>query len=835
MPHLTQSFAEEKQDELTMSALQMTLKDLLAHYMGTNEGIINMLEHYFDMNRKDAERSLELYRRFCWQTEKVVAFLDAARRKSYMLRSVIPSLNHAPLSLAGALEEYLNDPDFEENRSDFLRNRGKPREAKSTDSKSAVDAPQPNNDNKASENQRAEPAPAAPKANSSQKALQDFFEALEQPTSTPFQAAYSSFAGFNAQPDWFSTPSSAGFGMAPQATGINPFQPFPAAQPFVQPHPTGLNPFQQAPMQPVFPGASPAPAPLAPQHTMATTPFESIFGQLSLNSNSQPNQPGSQPPAAQQVGVQQQPIGVSFAPPANQPLGGPSYPTPFAQPDSGSASGTASQPLDPQRTAQPFAQPSHPWDRETNPTRPTAPAAPSSGPKLSFSEPPKSSSSSTNTPRIKPQKTGSMNPFSIPSDFEEPEPVVQQPKQPSLNELAMQSWFEKQPTVEEPKSMEQPSHDKPIAPPNTGFMSTIASEFARPNANAAPQNVHIEKRSATQPMGETTHGPHSLALGQVGASVLPSTQAPGQALHSQPTGTLRQQASSPFNNTGIPPPSGLGTNLESQRDLGMLPSTGLSPRNSLRSQSLSLGAQSTGARAPTSGLGSQPTGLGLHAGTGSQTGLGWQTGLSSQTNLGTHSTGLLTKSPFTRSNLGPQPTGLGSQSGLGSQTGLGSQPTGLGATTGFTGLSSNDASMQPNSPFSSRIGGGSFSSPSGSQLTRNNTSASLFTPSHPKSAGLGISSQSPGTNSPFAIGAGLASQTTGSFHSFSSPTLSPNLPNPHSPSQALQGQPTGLAGIKPFQPTSSFGHSLVSGNAPPPQPSPQSPQAQVPTQDLLQF
>ena len=95
----------------------MTLKDLLAFYMGMNEGVINMLEHYFEMSKSDAERSLELYRRFCFQTENVVAFLNSAKRHSHQLRSSIPHLKHAPLSLANALEEYLHETDFSKHEA----------------------------------------------------------------------------------------------------------------------------------------------------------------------------------------------------------------------------------------------------------------------------------------------------------------------------------------------------------------------------------------------------------------------------------------------------------------------------------------------------------------------------------------------------------------------------------------------------------------------------------------------------------------------------------------------------------------------------------------------
>lgn len=101
----------------------MTLKDLLALYTAVNEGIINMLEHYFEMSKQDATRALELYKRFVRQTETVVAYLSAARRAASSININIPNLKHAPTSLAGALEEYLNDENFEENRITYKENR----------------------------------------------------------------------------------------------------------------------------------------------------------------------------------------------------------------------------------------------------------------------------------------------------------------------------------------------------------------------------------------------------------------------------------------------------------------------------------------------------------------------------------------------------------------------------------------------------------------------------------------------------------------------------------------------------------------------------------------
>ena len=170
-------FSEDLRDEVSEAALQMTLKDLLAYYMAMNEGIINMLEHYFEMSKADAERSLELYRRFCFQTENVLAFLNAAKRYSYQLRSVIPNLKHAPLSLATALEEYLHETDFSKHEAG---SRSKASTAEGVkESKTDASSEEPNSTTDKPATEKSSPQKASTMAgmnqtsSSSKKALQD--------------------------------------------------------------------------------------------------------------------------------------------------------------------------------------------------------------------------------------------------------------------------------------------------------------------------------------------------------------------------------------------------------------------------------------------------------------------------------------------------------------------------------------------------------------------------------------------------------------------------------------------------------------------------------------
>lgn len=79
-----------------------------------------LTEHYFEMSKYDAERALEIYKTFARQTNQVVEYLSIARTYENSTRLEIPKLKHAPTGLTSSLEEYLNDPDFENNRRQYL-------------------------------------------------------------------------------------------------------------------------------------------------------------------------------------------------------------------------------------------------------------------------------------------------------------------------------------------------------------------------------------------------------------------------------------------------------------------------------------------------------------------------------------------------------------------------------------------------------------------------------------------------------------------------------------------------------------------------------------------
>lgn len=172
------------------------------------------------MSRPDAERALNIYKQFAKQTDQVVQYLSLARQYQNSTRLEVPKLKHAPTTLTTSLEEYLNDPDFEINRRQYLAQQ----EAKRRGSIIAPSKQEASAMQQVPKTATSFPPPPGPPPGHLPKGpapdLIDFFESIEQ----------------NQQP------------MAQPSTATQPFSAgYPQAQQYVQPpfiaQPSGYNSF----------------------------------------------------------------------------------------------------------------------------------------------------------------------------------------------------------------------------------------------------------------------------------------------------------------------------------------------------------------------------------------------------------------------------------------------------------------------------------------------------------------------------------------------------------------------------------------------------------------
>lgn len=130
------------------------------------------------MSRPDAERALNIYKTFGAQTAQVVQYLSLARQYESSTRLEVPKLKHAPTTLTSSLEDYLNDPDFEINRRQYLAQQEAKRTGKPV---ASTTAPTPF-DRPAAVKQAAAPVsqPASSQPKGPAPDLIDFFESIEQ-------------------------------------------------------------------------------------------------------------------------------------------------------------------------------------------------------------------------------------------------------------------------------------------------------------------------------------------------------------------------------------------------------------------------------------------------------------------------------------------------------------------------------------------------------------------------------------------------------------------------------------------------------------------------------
>lgn len=98
-----------KSSELTNGVINcafvLLFKDLIRLFACYNDGIINLLEKYFDMNKKNCKEGLDIYRKFITRMDRVSDFLKVAEDVGFD-KNDIPDLSKAPNSLLDALENH---------------------------------------------------------------------------------------------------------------------------------------------------------------------------------------------------------------------------------------------------------------------------------------------------------------------------------------------------------------------------------------------------------------------------------------------------------------------------------------------------------------------------------------------------------------------------------------------------------------------------------------------------------------------------------------------------------------------------------------------------------
>ncbi|XP_076373839.1 phosphatidylinositol-binding clathrin assembly protein-like isoform X10 [Tachypleus tridentatus] len=88
------------------SCFMLLFRDLIRLFACYNDGIINLLEKFFDMNKKHCREALDVYKKFLIRMDRVAEFLKVAENVG-VDKGDIPDLTKAPGSLLEALEQHL--------------------------------------------------------------------------------------------------------------------------------------------------------------------------------------------------------------------------------------------------------------------------------------------------------------------------------------------------------------------------------------------------------------------------------------------------------------------------------------------------------------------------------------------------------------------------------------------------------------------------------------------------------------------------------------------------------------------------------------------------------
>ncbi|XP_042864905.1 phosphatidylinositol-binding clathrin assembly protein LAP-like isoform X11 [Penaeus japonicus] len=95
--------ANELTNGVINSAFMLLFRDLIRLFACYNDGIINLLEKYFEMNKKQARDALDCYKKFLIRMDRVSEFLKVAEAVG-MDKSEIPDLKQASRSDSGLSE-----------------------------------------------------------------------------------------------------------------------------------------------------------------------------------------------------------------------------------------------------------------------------------------------------------------------------------------------------------------------------------------------------------------------------------------------------------------------------------------------------------------------------------------------------------------------------------------------------------------------------------------------------------------------------------------------------------------------------------------------------------
>lgn len=98
--------ADELNNSIMTASFTLLFHDAIQLFASYNDGIINLFEKYFDLNKKMCREAFEAYKKFLACTDRVAEFLKVAEAVN-LNSGDLPDLKRAPSSLLDAFEQHL--------------------------------------------------------------------------------------------------------------------------------------------------------------------------------------------------------------------------------------------------------------------------------------------------------------------------------------------------------------------------------------------------------------------------------------------------------------------------------------------------------------------------------------------------------------------------------------------------------------------------------------------------------------------------------------------------------------------------------------------------------
>ncbi|MBA0648692.1 hypothetical protein Goklo_016370 [Gossypium klotzschianum] len=151
-------------------ALALVLKESFKIYCAINDGIINLVDKFFEMPRHEAVNALDVYKRAGQQANSLSDFYEVCKGLELARNFQFPVLREPPQSFLATMEEYIREAPrvVSVPTEPLLQLTYRPEEGPSEDTKLPNDEPEPSapaDDNAASTVETAPPAPPPTQTN----------------------------------------------------------------------------------------------------------------------------------------------------------------------------------------------------------------------------------------------------------------------------------------------------------------------------------------------------------------------------------------------------------------------------------------------------------------------------------------------------------------------------------------------------------------------------------------------------------------------------------------------------------------------------------------------